>query len=136
MKKIFLLFTAVAFMALSGCNGNDNDNTPSMKGTWSLTNVHGGITGSDDSFDPGMITWDFDPTSHTVTIVNNNTFEAQDILPSGTYDYSVVENTTSSELCSENIVVGGTNYGCFAVSAHEMTFAQVESDGFMITFVR
>lgn len=109
---------------------------PSINGTWKLVNVSGGIAGTNDDFADGLITWKFN-ANHTVTITNNNTDDSkQDILESGTYDYVFNTNEATPELCAINISIGGTNMGCYTVTATQFTMSQVESDGYLIKLVR
>jgi hypothetical protein len=140
MKKLLLLTSLFASLMLSSCHDSDNNQamplSSTITGNWKLTNVSGGIAGTNDDFADGLITWKFN-SDHTVTITNNNTADnKQDILESGTYPYAFETNEATPELCAVNIVVGGTNLGCYTITPTQFTMSQVESDGFMIKLVR
>ncbi|MFT3794226.1 hypothetical protein [Flavobacterium sp.] len=146
MKTVKLLTLALSLVLLS-CSDNDDKEptqqivtpqpTASINGTWHLVNVNGGFGGTSDDFPVGMITWEFNQAQQTVTVVNNNTDpQAQDILPSGTYDYDFVANEATPEICNTNIKIGNTNLGCYSIGSQTFVMSQIEADGFEIRLHR
>jgi hypothetical protein len=144
MKSIKLL-TLMTFFALVGCHDDDNDYVPvytppvteNVDGAWELSNVSGGIAGTNDDFAPGEVTWIFNEENHTVEVLNNNTDEDKvDFFDSGTYNYGVVINQTTPELCGFNFSIDGVNLGCFTITEEQFTMSMVEADGHMITLKR
>ncbi|HEX8561338.1 MAG TPA: hypothetical protein VF676_00030 [Flavobacterium sp.] len=134
MKKIKLLLIAVIVFVFSGCD--DNGPSASLRGTWNLVKTVGGISGETTTFETGLVTWNFDTPSHTVTIMNNNTDEnAYDVFESGTYDYSFEENTTN-DFCEQTLVIDNTDLGCHTLSSDQLIITQPEADGYVLTLVR
>ena len=134
--KIIKLIPVLLFVALSACDSG-SDRKTTLDGHWKLVNVHGGVAGSDYNFEPGLIMWDFDAASNTVEVTNNNTnSDLEDMLPSGTYTYSIQENTTTPQLCEENFFIDEVNFGCYNLGSSQLTFGQVEADGYVIKLIR
>lgn len=136
------LLSAFLFLILFSCHSDDSAQIQSapitgIEGPWKLVEVNGGISGTIYNYPEGMITWKFNGISQTVIIQNNNVDEnMQDILPSGTYHYSLVANEATPELCALNITIDGLNLGCYNIGTTEFTMSQIESDGFFIKLVR
>lgn len=139
------LLTVFSIFALAGCNDDDHDYVPiyapptteDIEGAWELSNVSGGIVGANDTYMPGEVTWIFNEENHTVTVFNNNTDDNKvDFFDSGTYDYEVVINPATPELCGFNFAIDGLNLGCFTVTEAQFTMSMIEADGHMITLVR
>jgi hypothetical protein len=140
MKKIRLITLLLSMILLSACqsdNDSPEDNDPTLGGTWKLTAVYGGIAGTHDTYPAGMISWEFNTTSQTVTVLNTNTDDMkQDLLDSGTYNYSFSPNTVTPDTCDEVLLIGGVSYGCYDIGSEMLTLNQVETDGFMVTLER
>jgi|GEM_PF-793870 len=143
--KTLKLLGLIALFALAGCNDDDNDYVPiytpptteDIDGAWELSNVSGGIIGTSDDFLPGEVTWVFNEENQTVEVFNNNTDDDKvDFFDSGTYDYEVVNNQATPELCGFNFAIDGINLGCFTVTETQFTMSMVEADGHMITLKR
>lgn len=146
MKTFKILCAFLVFATFSACHDDDDDNpaVPAvdipqhemLEGGWYLINVSGSITGSSHDFPQGEIIWTFN-ANNTVSIFNtNDDTNAEDFFETGEYDYAIVANPATPELCAENIVVGGTSFGCFTFEGNQLKFSQVESDGYMLTFVK
>ncbi|SCY96942.1 hypothetical protein [Flavobacterium caeni] len=141
MKKLYVL--ALALMAF-GCQDDDAIYIPSytpttqpFDGAWQLRNVSGGIAGTYDDFEPGEITWTFDDETQTVTVFNNNPDTGEvDFFDSGVYDYEIVINPATPEICGFNLSIDGTNLGCFTVTDDEFKLSMVETDGHELTLKR
>ncbi|RZJ35511.1 MAG: hypothetical protein EOO51_05060 [Flavobacterium sp.] len=134
--KITKLVPMLFLVAMSACDSG-SDRKTTLDGHWKLINVKGGISGSDFDFPPGLITYNFDTATNTVEVTNNNTNDAaEDMLPSGSYTYSIQENTTTPQLCEENFFIDEVNFGCYNLGSNQLTFGQVEADGYLITLVR
>jgi len=141
MKKILLLQIFIFTLILSACHHDDQPNyypgNPNIEGQWKLVNVSGGISGTSYDYPPGMIKWKFNGISQTVYVVNNNVDDnMQDLLPTGTYHYSFVNNEATPELCAQTIRIDGMNLGCYTISDDEFIMNQTESDGFMVKLIR
>ncbi|HEY0091607.1 MAG TPA: hypothetical protein VGB43_03885 [Flavobacterium sp.] len=137
MKKITLLFSMVIITLFSGCNKDDDSPelpaAPNINGEWNLVNVSNSTT-LNDNFAPGLITWTFSSNSNTIEVVNNNTDDTMEsILLTGSYSYSVEENTGTAE-CSKNIFIDTIDFGCFTLTNDEMTIGH--ADGVVIKLVR
>jgi hypothetical protein len=118
---------------LPSCSNDSNPNADTVQGQWKLINVSGTFAGIDNDFEPGLITWDFNATTQTVTVVNNNTDpNLWDIFETGVYNYQIVE--VPDYPCSEIIKIDGIEMGCFSVTDNEFVIDQSIADGFRIQF--
>ncbi len=134
MKKILYYPLLVLLTLLQvGCSTNSTtSNTDPVQGLWKLVAVDGTFAGIHDTFTPGLITWTFNSSNHTVTVVNNNTDAAAwDLLDSGVYDYHFVNNPDAP--CGESIEINGSIYGCYTVTNDTLVIDQAIADGFAIT---
>jgi len=135
MKKYFSFFVFATLMLLSGCNSDSNSTTDTIQGQWKLINISGTFAGIDDDFTPGLITWNFNPISQMVTVVNNNTDTTKwDILETGVYTYRFINNPDS--LCGESLEIDGSVFGCYSIANNTLIIDQSISDGFVITLNR
>ncbi len=141
MKKMQLLF--IGMLAL-GCQDDDRVYIPSytpttenFEGAWELRNVSGGIAGIYDDFSAGEIRWIINEQDQTVTVFNNNPEDGEiDFFESGVYDYQIVINPATPEICGFNLEIDGINLGCFTVSETEFKLSMIESDGYVLTLRR
>ena len=131
------LLYILLFAITVGCSNDDDTSDPDisssgLNGTWNLVNVLGGFVGIDHDFENGVIIWDFDENNNTVNITNNNTDNTiYDVLPTGTYTYSLVDIQGNQEL-----VVGDRNLGNLEINDSEFTVNEQFRDGFRVTFRR
>lgn len=134
MKKapLYILLTVIAALQF-GCSTNSNSTaTDAVHGLWKLVAVDGTFAGIHDTFTPGLITWTFNASTHTVTVVNNNTdATAWDLLDTGVYDYHIINNPASS--CGNSIEINGSIYGCFTITNDTLIIDQSIADGYAIT---
>ncbi|MBQ0733259.1 hypothetical protein [Aquimarina celericrescens] len=137
MNRFFVLVFVFLFTTLSCSNDDDTSsdpdvNIPDLSGSWNMVNVTGGFVGINHDFSNGIIIWNFNETNKTITITNNNTDDSvEDLLPTGTYDYSLVSIQGNQEL-----ILDGVNRGNFEVTASELIIEQQIRDGFRYTFRR
>ena len=138
-KSIKLLLAIFCAIALNSCSNSSDDNDPvttTLNGTWRLANVSGGITGISDDFDDASITWTFNPDG-SINIWNTNTDDTkQDLIETGDYDYAIVPNEATPELCSQAMVINSVSYGCYSISGDTLTLSQIESDGYQVTLIK
>jgi|GEM_PF-2037384 len=127
-KSLIGLFTV---LSIFGCSDDDSNINPTetLTDNWTLVTATGTIAGTTHEFAHGTIVWKFN-AGNTVTVVNNNTNEnLQSGLASGTYNYTVSNN---SEVvgCEKSIIINTTaEYGCLTVSDTEMDIDQGIADG-------
>jgi uncharacterized protein YcfL len=133
MRKLSILGILLALI-LSGCSSDSNSpHANIVEGQWKLIHVSGSFAGVSSDFVPGVITWDFNPTTQTVTVVNNNTNDnLTDIFETGVYNYSVVA-TQDPELCSEIIKIDDQEMGCFSIVNGHLQIDQSFVDGYTVT---
>lgn len=136
MKKIFSILLIFFSLVLTNCsNDNSSSKNESIAGQWKLVNVTGTFGGINDNFTPGLITWDFNPITQTVTVVNNNTnSNLWDVLETGVYNYQFINNPDSP--CGESLEIDGSVYGCYSVDNDSLVIDQSIADGFAITLKR
>ncbi|RKS01823.1 hypothetical protein [Flavobacterium sp. 102] len=134
MKSILSL-TILLLILLSGCSNDSNPNSDAVQGQWKLINVSGTFAGIDNNFAPGLITWNFNPTTQTVTVVNNNTDpDKWDVFETGVYNYLIIDNPEFP--CGEIIKIDGIEMGCFSVTDNEFVIDQSIADGFRLKLVQ
>jgi len=134
-KTIFISLFFLSTFLLSCSNDNNMSRNDSVSGRWKLVNVTGTFGGINDNFTPGLITWDFNPITQTVTVVNNNTnTNLWDVLETGVYNYQFVNNPDSP--CGENVEIDGSVFGCYSVVNDSLVIDQSIADGFAITLKR
>jgi len=135
MKKLIIPFALLFGLALASCSrdsGTMSDNP--VQGQWKLVNVTGTFGGINENFTPGLITWNFNSITQTVTVVNNNTDPNRwDVLETGVYTYQFVNNPESP--CGESIEINGSVYGCYSVTNDTLVIDQAIADGFAIKLV-
>jgi hypothetical protein len=103
---------------------------------WNLVNVSGGVSGVDIDYNVGDIVWLFDEVNTKLTVTNTNTDDTlEDGLDSGTYPYSVINNSHDLFLS-----IDGTEFGSFTVSGNQLVIDQnittsgTGADGYVYTF--
>ena len=133
MKTLKPTFLFLSFLFLISCS-RDSNSAPidAVQGQWKLVNVTGTFAGVNDNFNPGLITWTFNPITQTVTVVNNNTDANKwDVLETGVYNYQVV-NAQPEFPCDEFLKIDGAEMGCFTVSGNHLIIDQSVADGFTL----
>lgn len=134
MKKLHF-FTALIFiftLLISCSKDTKSSTTDSVAGEWKLVNVSGTFAGINNSFSYGMITWNFNPSNQTVTVINSNPDpNLWDVFESGIYDYEFINNSDSP--CGEQIEIAGTVFGCYTIANDSLVIDQSIADGFAIT---
>ncbi|WP_281986258.1 hypothetical protein [Aquimarina aggregata] len=134
MKPLFSVYV-VLILSMISCSNDDDSNdaiASGLNGKWNLVNISGGFTGIDHDFANGTIVWDFNETNNMVTVTNNNTDTTiSDILPSGTYSYSIVDKESIKEL-----IVNDINRGTFEMTNDEFIINEQFRDGFRVVFRR
>jgi hypothetical protein len=134
MKKLLSFFGIMILLLLSACNNNSNNSDP-LQGQWKLVNVTGTFAGINSNFPQGMITWDFNSITQTVTVTNNNAdSNLWDVFETGVYTYQFVNNPVSP--CGQSIDINGSAYGCYSISSNTLVIDQSIADGFTITLKR
>jgi len=137
MKSKVLILGILLISLLSSCSKDtDTSHANIVNGQWKLINVSGSFSGVNSNFVPGIITWDFNPTTQTVTVINNNTdSNLTDIFETGVYNYQVVENE-NPQLCTETIRMDGIEMGCFNIINGDLKIDQAFTDGYSVTLKR
>lgn len=134
MKRTIIFLTLLSVILLWGCSNDSNSRSNTIEGQWKLINVTGTFAGVDDDFAPGLITWDFNPIMHTVSIVNNNTDDSKwDVFETGVYNYQIIDNPDFP--CGEMLKIDNMEMGCFSVTSNSLTIDQSIADGFTLQFV-
>lgn len=142
MKNLKLLILLVSLPFCFACNDDDDSNTTpinsSLDGSWNLVHVSGGFGGEDNEFEEGLITWTFNESEGTITVVNNNPADLYDALGTGTYTYDLMPVESMSCNTSLNVTLDDMilNFGCMTIVNNDMTISNLESDGYLHTFKR
>ncbi|MEO5777998.1 MAG: hypothetical protein ABIQ27_13940 [Flavobacterium sp.] len=134
MKNLFSILGISMMLALSGCSSESSATHSSIvNGQWKLINVSGSFAGISHDFEPGLITWDFNPITQMVTVVNNNTNnELVDLFDTGVYNYTIVVNP-DPQTCSEIIMIDIMEMGCFSIVNGNLQLDQAFADGMTVT---
>jgi len=122
MKKTISLLSILFVSVLWSCSSeNSRPQQEIASGEWKLINVQGGIPGSNYNFASGLITWNFDPTNHLVSVVNNNTDPSSiDYFKTGNYIFqtSTEPNVMS---CGETITFDdGAGMACIYIENEKL----------------
>ena len=136
MKKLFTFLSFLILFLLTSCsNDSTSAKNNTITGQWKLVNVSGTFAGINDNFPEGMITWDFNPITQTVTVTNNNTnANLWDVFETGVYNFQFVNNPEFP--CGESIEIDGSLYGCYSFANDSLIIDQSIADGFAITLKR
>ncbi len=134
MKTKLSILGILLALVLTSCSNDSNPSHASIvDGQWKLIQVSGSFTGIASDFDPGLITWNFNPTTQTVTVVNHNTDENKtDIFETGVYNYQIVASE-NPDLCSQIIKIDNVEMGCFNIVEGNLKIDQAFVDGFTVT---
>ena len=128
-------FVCILLFLAIGCSEDDdtspNPNLSGVQGEWNLVNVTGGLIGLNENFEKGVIVWEFNEGKKILKITNNNTTNVYDVLPSGTYAYSILTVNDSKEL-----IIDDKNIGNFELTTDQFTIDDQFRDGFRATFNR
>ena len=136
MRNLKVMLVAALALLVWSCNDtNEDTNTTgdaSLQGAWKLVKVEGSIAGFSSTFAPGVITWNFNVPSNTITVINNNTDpNKEDVLNSGNYVFGI---NNPDAICTEALLVDTFNYGCIDISGNQMVVDQSFADGIKMTF--
>ncbi len=144
MKKIhYYLFYLLSILLVS-CNDSESSHNNchpfqpnTIEGKWNLVEVTAGFSSFITNYPIGMITWDFNTIDHKVAIINNNTDpNTYDVLETGTYNYSIVNNPSNPEYCNQSITVDAYNMGCLTISNNSLSMSTIEVDGVLVKLIR
>lgn len=144
MKNFKLIFFVLTI--IFGCQNEDNEtlikkqaSNSEINGMWTLVNISGGFTGTNQNFTAGLIRWNFDESTNILTIVNDNQISdvIYDGLTTGTYSYSSILSTTS---CGDGFnplaIVNGFE-SCYTITENTLTIDNNQiADGFVLKFER
>ena len=139
MKKLKLLTLLIAVIFFSSCNNDDDNKTTetTIAGNWNLIEINSTIMGGKFTFAPGVITWNFNTTTNTFTVVNNNTdASAIYIFNSGTYPYEIIASPIANSICNQSIELNDADYGCLLLTSNSLQINDGAADGIVFKFIR
>ncbi len=111
---------------------NPNVNSSGLQGKWSMIAVSGGFIGTDHTFAKDIVVWEFDDTSKTVKVTNNNTDNSlEDGLSTGTYNFSIRNAQDIQEL-----IINDNSIGNFQLGNNTFSVDEQFRDGFRYVFER
>lgn len=100
---------------------------------WDLININGGLSGVDQRFDRGEVTWEFD--TEKVDIQNNSDVEPMIGFETGTYDYSILESEIY--MAQYELEINGNTLGPITyLSQDSLIVDQQPVDGFQYVLIR
>lgn len=132
--KTTQIFLAILLLAVfTSCNKDDDDNLQvSNSVTWNLTNVAGGIAGTNETFPDGFIKWTFNGDNNMVTVENSNTDDmVATIFESGTYLY-----LRGNDGINDTLTINNEVFVITSETDTELKLSQVVVDGYLITLTR
>lgn len=133
MKTKLSILGILLVLILSGCSNDSDSSGAIVAGKWKLVQVSGSFAGTQSNFEPGTISWEFNPKNQSVKVINNNTNEnLTDLFESGTYDYSIV-TSENPEICSKILKINNIDMGCFEIVNGDLKIDQAYVDGYTIT---
>lgn len=134
--KYFLSLTLLILISCSDADDKIQKTILPSPESWSLVKVSGSIAGVNNTFPEGMITWSFNEVNHTITVVNNNPNSSlEDFFDSGVNNYSIINNPIGA-ICTQNIEINATDFGCFTKTANKITISQLITDGFDLELIK
>jgi hypothetical protein len=139
MKKLSLSVMLLLALVGTACCGVD-DTTPvnpaaGISGSYSLTNISGGLMGINNNFDSGLIKWTINQQNNTFTIVNNydDNGTVEDFLETGIYTFVQAAGAPADQ-CTATYKADNMDLGCFNQAADgTITFNQQHADGYLLT---
>lgn len=121
-KSIYSLsLVLLALLFITGCKKDvrtthpDNSSKSTIDGKWSLIRLYGGIMGADENHATGEIEWNFDTQNNTLTVTNTVGNSSYYSLPSGTYSFQEISNSSQHYL-----VIEANELGEFVISGNQM----------------
>ncbi len=88
-----------------------------IKGTWNLVHVYGGIAGVNEQHAHGEVTWTFGTTD--LVVADNTSGSVYFSLPSGTYQYNIIQSGSLTYLSIQNSEIGQ-----YIISGNDMSIDQ------------
>lgn len=131
MKPITSLLVSLLSVAIISCSKNTDDSSQNknLNGKWNLKTITTFISSNNYNFPDGQITWTFNTTNSTVSVLNNSTVTDFN-LPSGVYNYTIGQNSAENGApCSEYLTIDGGNFGCIAIENGHLTLNSSNPDG-------
>jgi hypothetical protein len=89
-----------------------NSNAENL-GKWNLINVYGGISGVNEQNATGVVTWSFN--NNILEVENNNPVSNPFSLPTGTYQYDVINSAGNTYLAIDQ-----SEFGRFVITGDTM----------------
>lgn len=134
MKKNLLISVILLGLTFTGCSSEPSTSHSNIvQGQWKLVKVSGSFAGIESNFSPGVIKWTFNPTTQTVTVINNNLNDnLTDLFDTGVYNYQIVQNP-DPQTCSEIIKIDNIEMGCFTIVDGKLHIDQAFTDGYTAT---
>ena len=137
MKRSLFVFSFTLLFLVTSCVKDRYDFDDSLKGSWNLVQVNGGVTGLNEQIEPGNVSWTFDGSGE---IIVNNTVGVNEggILGSGKFAYNVIHSNGNTFLVIEN-----NEFGIYTIQNGELRMDEAftsdgvgKSDGFKLYFER
>ncbi|MDC8004472.1 hypothetical protein POV27_10450 [Aureisphaera galaxeae] len=133
MKWKTLVYAMSLALLFVGCQSDDDGITtqnPNIEGDWNLVEVSGGLLGTEDTFDTGLILWNF--ADRKLEVTNRNTDpEAIDLYETGMYNFGF--DMTSIPL---TLTIGDATYTIDTFTDNELTLDDRVADGYFIRLIR
>ena len=130
--KTILYLTALLFLITNvSCTKNQDDTSQknSINGKWSLRTINCFIAENNYNFPNGQITWTFNTSNSTVTILNNSTVTNLN-FPTGVYNFTIGQNSSDNGIpCSEYLTIEGGNFGCITIDNNQLSLTSSNPDG-------
>ena len=122
----------LSLITLFSCSKDDNDGyvpNTSIINDWTLVKSTGTINGINHEFTYGTIVWKFN-YNNTVNIINNNLDETlQSGFSTGTYPYTVLNNTNNTSCLQQIIINTNSEFKCVIISDNLMQINEGGEDG-------
>lgn len=137
MKVFYKVLSLVIVLISFGCQ-NDNESNftqDQLSREWKFVKVTGGLLGVNQEIEPGMITWNFNSITNTVTIVNTTTDQMlYDFFETGVYNYQILESSSDFG-CDEVLKIDNIELGCLSIVDDKLVIDQTYADGFRLELI-
>lgn len=138
MKKVKLLFIIAVTCLITGCNNNDDNNSPNdINGKWNLIKITSPMDGNYEEFMKGTITWTFKENVQKVNVNDRREVIPQhvgfDLPKDGDYKYNV---EVWDPICNKKLTFDNKNFGCIELNGNILQLSTAAVDGPIYRFTR
>lgn len=140
IRILILILISSAILFINCTNDDESIQVETIDGVWNLKNISGGFAGVDVGYENGIVTWEFNSKTETLTVnsslINNGPQSAYLPLISGEYSFSLSELNGKRyvHIKDYGIHING-EYGSYLIQDGILTINQSEGSESNVTDV-